>query len=183
MKTTKINLAAFAKLMCLVALAFTTTARASDAETSASATSGRGRPGTATAAARYEGDIGFARTDTRTGAVNVARGVAVGVDEDGVSLSVSLAIAPQRGPAYATNFNLSFDTDGGSAASFGTALAGGGTRRTVSVGGIASARPCGASATAMAGGVAHNGGVVRTFTHSGRSEHREVVVRRIIRVR
>jgi len=183
MKTTKINLAAFASLLCVVTWALTASAWASDAETSASATSGRGRSGTATATARYEGDIGFARTDTRTGAVNVARGVAVGVDEDGISLSISLAVAPQRGPAYATNFNLSFDTDGTSAASFGTALAAGGTRRTVSAGGRASATPSGAVAASMAGGVTHNDGVVRAVTHSDRSAHREVVVRRIIRLR
>jgi len=35
----------------------------------------------------------------------------------------------------------------------------------------------------MAGGVVHNDGVVRAVTHSDRSAHREVVVRRIIRVR
>lgn len=180
MRTTKINLAALANLACLVALAFANPARASDAETSATATGGRGRSGTATATARYAGDAGFARTDTRTGNANLARGVAVGVDENGISLSVSLAIAPQRGPAYATNFNLTFDTNGDGATSFGNVVATGGTRRTVTAGGRATTAPRGPVATSMASGVARNGGIVRTVTHSDR---REVAVRRIIRLR
>ncbi len=182
MKTTKI-ITACGSALWLVALAFTTSARASDAETSAAATSGRGRTGTATATARYEGDVGFARTDTRTGAVNVARGVAIGVDEDGISLSVSLAVAPQRGPAYATNFNLSFDTNGDSAASFGTAIATGGTRRTITAGGRAGGTGFQPVSSSMAGGTTHNDGIVRAITHSDRTVHRELVPRRIIRLR
>jgi hypothetical protein len=182
MNTAKL-ITASANALWVLASAFTSAARASDAETSATATRGRSRSGTATATARYEGNVGFARTDTRTGAVNLARGVAVGVDEDGISLSVSLAIAPQRGPAYATNFNLSFDTDGDSASSFGTAAATGGTRRTVTAGGRTSAAPMGPIATSMAGGATHNGGMVRAITHSDRRVHRAPVPRRIIRIR
>ncbi|MCK4343084.1 MAG: hypothetical protein KAY37_15320, partial [Phycisphaerae bacterium] len=105
-------------LMALVGFALLASAAAclaSDAETSASATGGRRRSGTASAAARYEGDLGFARTNTRTGALNAARAVALGVDRDGVSLSVSTAIAPQHGPAVATNFNMSIGTRGDAA--------------------------------------------------------------------
>jgi hypothetical protein len=183
MKTNKINTTAIANLTGVVALAFSTLAWASDTETSASATGGRARSGTAIATARYEGDVGFARTDTRTGNINLARGVAVGVDEDGLSLSVSLAIAPLSGPAFATNFNLSFESDGDVATSFGTSRATGGTSRTVAVGGRASATPYRPLAMSTASGVSRNGGVVRTYTHSNQYERREVAVRRVIRIR
>ncbi len=182
MKATRTNLT-MTTLTSLAALGFCLQALASDAKTSASATGGRGRSGTATATARYEGDVGFARTDTRTGNVNLARGVAVGVDEDGLSLSVSLAIAPSSGPAYATNFNLSFERDGDVATSFGTSLATGGTSRTVAVGGQASATSYRPMAMSTASGVSRNGGLVRTYTHSDQYERREVAVRRVIRIR
>lgn len=183
MKPTKNSLAKMAELTCLAALVCSLPALASEADTTASATGGRGRTGTATATAHYEGDVGFARTDTRTGRVNVARGVAVGVDEDGISLSVSLAFAPLGGPAFATNFNMSFDRDGGGATSFGNVVATGGTSRTVSVGGGASATRYGANSTSLASGKTTNGGVVKAVTRSDNYERREIRPRRIIRVR
>jgi hypothetical protein len=140
--------------------------RASDAATTASATNGRGGS-SATATARYEGERGFARTDTRTGQVSAARAVAVGVDQGGVSLSVSLAVAPQSGPAYATNFNMSFDLDGGSSFSGGSSLATGGHSRTVSAGGQAGTG-CGAKNVSTAGGVTLGGGCVKAHTVSER---------------
>ncbi len=106
---------------------------ASDAETSASAGPGRNGAGAASATAHYEGDYGFARTNSRTGQINVARGVAVGVDEDGISLSFSNAIAPRFGPAIATNFSMSIDADGRVSTSTGRAEAD--RSATVSVGG------------------------------------------------
>lgn len=107
---------------------------ASEAQTSASATGGRNN-GAATATARYDGQVGFARTDTKTGKVNLARGVAVGVDANGLSLSLSHAIAPQHGPAIATNFNMSIGRDGEVNHSVGSAVASGGSDRTVMAGG------------------------------------------------
>ncbi len=126
-----------------------TAALGSEAQTSASAGSHRGqRNGTANATASYEGDVGFARTDSRSGAVNLARGVAVGFDEDGLSLSISNAIAPRFGPALATNFNLSIDADGDVSTSHGIALANSPIHRDVSAGG--STRSGGRFATPVA---------------------------------
>lgn len=109
-------------------------ALASDAATSATAGSRPGG-GTAAATAHYEGDVGFARTNTRSGAVNIARGVAVGFDEDGLSLSVSNAVATRNGPAVATNFNLSIDRDGDVSHSSGIAVARGPVEQSASAGG------------------------------------------------
>ena len=177
------NVKLLAALAFLVIATSAVPARASDAETSASATAGRGRTGTATATAHYDGDVGFARTDTRTGAVNAARAVAVGFDEDGLSLSISLALAPRRGPAYATNFNLTFDSDGDVSTSVGTSLARGGISRTVSAGGRTGTTPIRTVATSWAGGSTERGGVVRAYSRSLDDEHRGVRVRRVIRIR
>ena len=57
---------------------------ASDARTSATASGGPAGPGTAAATASFAGERGFTRTQTRTGDVNHARAVAVGIDEDGL---------------------------------------------------------------------------------------------------
>lgn len=153
---------------------------ASDARTSAQAGSGRGRSGTAAATAHYEGDVGFARTDSRTGRVNVARGVALGVDEDGLSFSLSTAVAPRNGPALATNFNVSIGTNGEVATSVGRAVASGGAERSVSAGGGSSSgdRFRSGSAVSQASGRTSFGGVVRAQT----SSHHEPapVVRRVI---
>lgn len=114
-------------------------ALASDAETAARVGAVRGHDGIAESSARYEGDVGFARTRSRSGAVNLARGIAVGFDEDGLSLSVSNAVAPGRGPAIATNFNLSIGTDGEVSGSSGLAIGDGLIYREVEAGGIATA--------------------------------------------
>ena len=182
MKPTKISFAT-TSLACLAILLFCVPAWASEADTTATVSGGRGRSGSAAATTHYEGDAGFARTDTRTGRVNLARGVAVGVDEDGISLSFSLAIAPLNGPAFATNFNLSFERDGDVATSFGNVLASGGTSRTVSVGGGSSTTPYGANATSMASGKTTHGGIVRATTHSNDYKPREVRPRRIVVLR
>ncbi len=138
----------------------------SDAETTARATGSRLGPGTAAATARYEGDLGFARTDTRSGTVNIARGVAVGFDEDGLSLSFSTAIAPRLGPAFGTTFNMTLGSNGEVAHSIGTSVATGGLARTVSVGGSATSTHFGSTSTALAGGSTLGGGVVKASTTS-----------------
>lgn len=123
---------------------------AADAATSATAGSRPGG-GDATATAAYSGDRGFARTDTRTGAVNVARGVAVGVDRDGIALSISGAVAPRNGPAIATTLNIGIERDGDVSTSTGVAVARSPISRSVTAGGSvganrpASAIVCGAT--------------------------------------
>lgn len=150
----------------LVLAGLVSVAAASDAETSAQATGGRGPSGSALATARYEGDVGFARTDTRSGRVNLARGVALGFDADGLSLSLSTALAPRSGPALATTFNISIGTNGEVAHSVGTALATGGTARTVAAGGSAATARHGGTAVAAASGRTQSGGTVRVATQS-----------------
>jgi hypothetical protein len=109
---------------------------ASEAETSATAGSSRfDRNGTAAATARYDGRVGFARTDTSSGRLSRARGVAVGVDEDGLSLSVSHAIAPRNGPAVATNFSVTIDRDGDVARNTSLVIARSPIERSVTAGG------------------------------------------------
>ncbi len=154
---------------------------ASDAETSATAASSRGqRTGTAAATARYEGDQGFARTDTRSGAVNIARGVAVGLDQNGLSLSVSNAIAPKNGPALATNFNLSIGFDGRVSSSSGLALSDGRYFRAASAGGKTSTS---GGAISQASGHSDPTGRVVATTRAEDSRARPVAAREVNRVR
>jgi hypothetical protein len=152
---------------------------ASEAETSASAGSNRSRRnGTATATARYVGDIGSARTQTRSGRVNVARGVAWGLDENSLSLSVSNAIAPRNGPAVATTFNLSIGTDGRVSHSTGTSVARSPVYRSVSASGsVGTTRR--AAAMSSASSKSDRFGRVRAVTRSRdyRPRHRAEVRR------
>ena len=106
-------------------------ARASEAGTSASA---GGQPGNDSAAAQahYEGDRGWAHTDTRSGAFGLADGVAVGVDRDGFSISVSDAVSV-GGQAVAGGFSLSADRSGAVTTSGGMSAAGGTSQRTAGV--------------------------------------------------
>lgn len=174
-------------LAAAAAAAACATALASEAETSATAGSNRfNRNGTAAATARYEGDVGFARTDTRSGRVNLARGVAVGFDEDGLSLSVSNAIAGRFGPGLATNFNLSIGLDGEVSHSTGVAVTHAPIHQTVSAGGSTTASRFGGGSTSVANGFTDPFGTARATTHSyssgksrpGLEGHR--VVRRVI---
>ncbi len=183
MKATRISSAALAAFSSLAILSSAVSSFGSDAQTSATAAAGRGRTGTAAATAHYEGDAGFARTDTRTGAVNIARAVAVGVDEHGLSFSLSTAIAPKNGRAIAANFNLSIDADGGSAHSVGQTVSIGGVRRSASAGGSTSTESNGSVAASRASGSTSFGGVVRAETRSEQHRAQPVVVRRVIRVR
>ena len=137
----------------LAAVMLSATALASDARTSASAGSRRHqRNGTAAATAHYQGQLGFARTNARSGPVSSARGVAVGVDESGLSLSVSHAVAPRRGPAVAANFNLSIGNDGRVSGSTGLSLASGPLYRSASAGGRAGTGRFGSTAVSRASG-------------------------------
>lgn len=114
---------------------------AAESETSATAGSRAGGPGTAQANARYVGDTGLARTDSRSGRVNLARAVAVGVDPGGLSLSVSHALQAGHGPALASTFHLTIDRDGDVAAGGGLAVAAGPLERQASAGGVARTGP------------------------------------------
>jgi len=166
MNTTRHSLARLSASFMLLATA--AAAMASDAQTSASANSGRGRSGAAMGTARYEGDLGFARTDTRSGAVNAARSVALGVDENGLSLSLSTAVAPRNGPAFGTNLNVSIGNNGEVSLSTGRATATGGSERGVTVGGATNTgnRHRSGSAISQATGRTSNGGVAQATTNS-----------------
>lgn len=159
-------------------------ALASEAETSARAGNDRRGNGTASATARYEGDRGFARTRTQSGDVTLARGVAVGVDRDGISLSVSNAVASKRGPAIATNLNISIGRDGQRSVSLGAAVAQGGDRRVASAGGSAVVRRGISPAVASASGETDRRGkvIVRTYAKDHKPE-RKSRPRRVIIVR
>ncbi len=141
-------------------------AYASDASTSATAGYNRYSGGNAGATASYTGDKGYARTDTRTGNVNIARGVAVGADRDGLSISVSNAIAPKNGPAIATNFNMSINRDGGNSVSFGLSAANGGRDKQVATSGSTYASRHRTGAASIATGKTSGHGRVIAVTHS-----------------
>lgn len=165
-----------------IGLATTSAAFAGDATTSAWADSGRpGQNGTAGATADWNGNggRGFARTDSKSGKINLARGIAVGFDRDGIDLSFSHAIAPNRGPGYAGTLNLSIGRDGAVNHSYGGTVAMGGLSRSVQAGGSTrSSGRDGGAAVAHASGNTRGGGVVRAGTHSEQYRPRKVLVRR-----
>ncbi len=149
-------------------------AMAGEASTSATANNGWFTSGSAGATANYDGNggVGFARTRSDTGNVNTARGLAVGVDEDGLDFSFSHAVAPKTGPAYAGTLNLSIGREGEVSGSYGGSLAQGGVARTVNAGGETRSDRFGGSATASAGGDTVGGGRVDARTHSFNRDHR-----------
>jgi hypothetical protein len=152
---------------------------ASDAETSATAGSNRYQPnGTAQATAYYAGDIGFARTNTRSGSINLARGIAVGVDRSGLSISVSQAVAPRGGQAIAATFNLSIDRDGQVSRSRGVTVANGPILSSASAGGRVGTDRYGSTATAFATGRTDQFGRVQATTDSEQYQPGRVLVRR-----
>ena len=119
-------------------LVFSTFALASEADTSAGVSKGPLVGGNAAnASAHYEGNIGFARMATNTGRVNTARGVAVGVDNEGLTLSISTALATRLGPALAANFNISIERDGDVSTSRALTVAEGPLGKEASAGGSA----------------------------------------------
>jgi hypothetical protein len=142
-------------------------ALALDTQTTASAGSNGRGSGTAAATANYTGDgIGFARTQADTGKVNFARGLAVGLDENGLSLSNSFAVAPQYGPAIGGTFNVHIGTDGGTTVSTGRVTADGDRNRSVNVGGSAGGNRFNQHSIATASGNTGPRGEVRAETHS-----------------
>ncbi|MBI5866357.1 MAG: hypothetical protein HZB38_17950 [Planctomycetes bacterium] len=149
----------------LAGLILSSTALAGEAETSAGAGTRLFRGGTAEASARYEGKVGFARSETHTGKINAAKGVAVGVDRDGLSISVSTAVAPKLGKAVAANFNMTIGRDGEVSKSTGLAIAKGPLVREVRAGGETSAGRFGTGAASEASGKAPLGHV-RVVTRS-----------------
>lgn len=152
-------------------------ALASDAATSAAVGGGAWRPGTATATAHYEGDVGLARTDTRTGRVNVARGLAVGVDEDGLAFSLSNAVITPNGVAVATNLNIGIDRDGDVSTSTGLSVAAGPREREATAGGQVSTRPGSGSATSIAQGRTDRHGRVMARTSADDFRPKRILVR------
>lgn len=161
----------------ILVVAMTSTGFAADAETSVRAGNHAGRNnGTAAATARYDGDFGFATTNTQSGPVNRSRAVAVGVDEDGVSVSVSGAVAPKNGPAVATNFNISVDRDGDVETSRSMSVARGPISREASAGGATRSGNNG-MATSTAGGKTDRFGRVEAESRSESHKARPTVVR------
>lgn len=155
---------------------------ASDAATSATAGSSLlSRNGTAAATARYEGDRGFARTDTRSGPVNLARGVAVGVDKDGLSISVSNAVAPRMGPAVATNFSMTLGRDGDVAKNHSVSVARGPLHREATAGGATGTNGRDAYATGIVGGRTDRFGHVEAQTESKVENGRLIRPARVIK--
>ncbi len=158
-------------------------ALASEAETRASADGRRGGAGTASAEARYEGDVGFARTDSRSGNVSSARGVAVGLDEDGLSFSISNAIAGRRGIALASNLNITIGLDGEVAVSGGNSVARGPISRGASAGGLASNNGGIARAISEAAARSDRFGSARASTWSESSRGHRAIYRPAVRGR
>jgi hypothetical protein len=154
-------------LSMVCCLGFSAFVRAGEASTSATASSwGWGR-GVASATADYAGGgPGYAKTRTRSGPVNVAQGVALGLDQGGLSFSSSYAVAPGRGPAVAGTLNVNIGLDGQVSTSVGRTVARGDRSRTVfASGGVGpghGARPATATVTGRTG----PRGDVRSFTES-----------------
>lgn len=145
------------------------TALAGEANSSASASSNRWGPGTAAATAGYEGNgIGFAQTNTRSGSTNLAQGLSLGFDEEGLSLSTSYAVAPRFGAAAAGTLNMAIGLDGSVATSVGRTVADGDANRSVDAGGSARPGSLGRSPVAVAttGGATGPRGTVVSETHT-----------------
>ncbi len=162
-------------------MAFPLAALAGSANTSATAGSSGWGPGTAAATANYDGNgIGFSKTQANSGRVNFARGLSVGLDQTGLSVSHSYAVAGQRGPAVGGTLNVHVGHDG-VALSGGQSTASQGRSREVNVSGQAGSNGRSPIATAAASGHASGRGVVnaRTFSHSNeRYDSRRVGSRR-----
>ncbi len=155
----------------LLTLILSLPAFAGEASTSAGVTQIGSRPGTATATAAYTGDgRGQARTMTRSGPVSLAKGLAIGVDRDGIDFSVSYAVGGRFLPAVASTFNLSLGRDGSVASSGGLSVANPAPIQSVNAGGFARSQPGGSISGATAGGRSDPYGKVtaRTWSDSRR---------------
>lgn len=141
---------------------------AGEASTSATAGSRGYGPGTAAATANYDGNgIGFTKTKANSGSrFNFARGLSVGFDGDGLSLSNSYAFAPQFGPAVGGTMNLHIGLDGQTSVSTGRVESSGDPARQVAVNGSAGSYRGRSQAVSAAHGVTGPRGTVRARTHS-----------------
>lgn len=140
------------------------------AETSATAGSNGRGAGTAGATATYTGDgIGLTRTDAHSGRLNVARGLSVGLDADGLSISNSYALAGAVGPAVGGTFNLHIGADGKTTFSGGRVTAEGDRDRSVAVGGAVGKDRGRGVATATASGATGPRGRVEAETRASDS--------------
>ena len=143
---------------------------AGEATTSANAGSRGGRSGWAAATANYDGNgPGYATTRTRTGNVNIAQGVAVGFDNEGLSFSTSYAVAPRLGPAVAGTFNVNIGLNGQVATSVGRTIASGDPVREVTASGGTGRTYGGSPAWATTGGTTGPAGTVKSFTKADSS--------------
>lgn len=155
------------------------TTLAGEAATSASAGSNGSGPGTATAGAEYRGGgPAYAQTRTQSGRVSFARGVAFGIDRNGISFSASHAVAGRRGPAIASNFNLSIGFDGQASSSNGLSIARGSRSRFAEAGGFTRADRWNPSSGSFARGRTGPRGRVRAWTQSRTSRRRHLWGRR-----
>ena len=128
-------------LAAAVCTGVSTVSWAGRATTSAVAGSPGLGTGTAAATADYRGDgPGYANTQTRSGRVNLARGIAVGFDRDGLSLSTSYGVAGHIGPAVAGTLSVNIGLNGQVATSIGRTVARGDRARTVSAAGGSGSR-------------------------------------------
>jgi hypothetical protein len=110
----------------------------------------------------------------------VARGLAWGLDQNGLSLSASTALAGRRG-AVARNFNLTIGTDGQVAVSGGRSVSVGSQQRSAGAGGLAGNTGRGTYTMSTAHGKSDPRGFVRTQTWS-KSQKKKNVIRRRVRV-
>jgi len=163
----------FAAITMTFGLCLSGSVFASEAETSAQANNSIYGNSGASATARYEGDVGFANTRTRSGEVSIARGVAVGVDEDGISLSASHAVSNRSGVGLAGNFNMTIGRDGQVAVSGGNTLSLGRRGQSADAGGATGTSRRGPTAVSSAGGSTDDRGTVSTNTFARTSDPRE----------
>lgn len=157
--------------MAVIGLANAQAALAGEATTSAGVSQIGSIPGTATATAAYNGDgRGHADTITRSGPVTFARGVAYGVDRDGLDFSVSYAVGGGLLPVRARTFNMSIGRDGSVSRSSGAVEAGPSPITAVQAGGFARSQRGGSVSAATASGRSEPFGTVvgRTWSESSR---------------
>lgn len=162
----------------LMSMSCATLAGAGEVATSAAAGSDGYGPGRAAATAEYEGNgIGITQTRTHSGRLNLARGVSVGIDEDGLMLSTSYALAPTRGPAVGGTFNLRIGADGDVSGSAGRAIATGDRNREVNASGFVNGSRFrgGSSGASVGGSTGPRGRVIADSRSFDRSRERDRV--------
>jgi hypothetical protein len=130
----------------------------------------------AAATANYDGRVGFARTKAKTGKINLARGVALGIDREGISFSISNAIGGKRA-SLASNLNVSFGRDGDHSVSMGSTVSRGNRYHSAQAGGSASSYRGRSSATAAASGDADRYGSVSSRVSARDYPRRTLVYR------